>query len=84
MFTDTGSEPLALLPSGSVAGLYTAGKMAVSVDLSHGSFTNIQVGTVSVTDRIAARGVYTFDPLKLRSLSFSTWRRGGRLPPRIS
>lgn len=71
VYTDTGSQPLAILPSGSVTALFTHGDTAAAIDLSHGSFTNIQVGTVSITDRIAARGVYTLDVRKLRVLSFS-------------
>ncbi|HSK02293.1 MAG TPA: hypothetical protein VK932_13670, partial [Kofleriaceae bacterium] len=70
-YTDTGSEPLAILPSGSVTALYTHGDTAAAIDLSHGSFTNLQVGTVSVTDRITARGIHTLDFRKLRTLSFS-------------
>ncbi len=74
VFTDndpTGSQPLAILPTGSVTALYTHGDTAAAVDLSHGSFTNIQVGTVSITDRITGRGIFTLDVQKLRTLSFS-------------
>lgn len=71
VYTDTGSEPLALLPNGSITLLYTSGETAGALELSHGTATNVQVGTVSITDRIGARGVYTLDADKLRSLSFS-------------
>lgn len=71
VFTDNGSEPIALLPTGSITALYTRGNKTGALDLSHGSLTNIQVGTVSVSDRIAVRGTYTIDERKLRILSFS-------------
>ncbi len=71
VFTDNGSEPVALLPTGSITALYTRGNKSGALDLSHGSLTNIQVGTVSVSDRIAVRGTYTLDERKLRILSFS-------------
>ncbi|HWO21452.1 MAG TPA: hypothetical protein VNO30_21940 [Kofleriaceae bacterium] len=72
VFSDSGSRPLALLPTGSITALYTFGDTAISADLSHGALTNIQVGTVSITDKVTARGVYTLDALKQRTLSFST------------
>jgi hypothetical protein len=58
VFTDNdhlpnGNQPLAILPTASAVALYTQGDTSVAVDLSHGSFTNLQVGTVSVTDRIS-------------------------------
>jgi hypothetical protein len=72
VFIDNGSRPLAVLPTGSITGLYTFRDTTVAIDLSHGSLTNIQVGTVSITDRITARGIYTLNAQKLRTLSFST------------
>lgn len=71
VFIDNGSRPLALLPTGSITGLYTFGDTTIAFDLSHGSLTNIQVGTVSITDRVTARGIYTLNAQKLRALSFS-------------
>jgi hypothetical protein len=71
VYTDTGSKPLAVLPSGSIILLHTAGNISAGVDLSHGTTTNIQVGTVSITDRIGARGIYTLNAEKVRILSFS-------------
>lgn len=71
VYTDSGSEPVALLPTGSFTALYTRGNTAAAVDLSHGAITNIQVGTVSISDRISGRGIFTLDQRKLRILSFS-------------
>jgi hypothetical protein len=71
VFTDTGSKPLALLPTGSATVHYTAGNAVASLEANHGTATNLQVGSVSLTDRVTARGVVTIDPIKLRVLSFS-------------
>ncbi len=76
VFTDNdhlpmGNQPLAILPTASAAALYSHGDTSIAIDLSHGSFTNLQVGTVSVTDRITARGIYMLDFRKLRTISFS-------------
>jgi hypothetical protein len=71
VYTDTGSRPLAFLPSGSAAILYTIGDAVAGLDVSHGTATNLQVGAVSLTDRIGLREVYTFDATKARVLSFS-------------
>lgn len=71
VYTTTGSEPLALLPTANATAVYTVGNTAAAVELSHGSLTNIQVGTVSVTDRVALRGAFTLNAQKLRVLSFS-------------
>lgn len=71
VFIDNGSQPVAILPTGSITALYTYGNTSAALDLSHGALTNIQVGTVSVTDKITARGILTLDARKLRTISFS-------------
>lgn len=71
VFTDTGSKPLALLPTGTATVLYTGGSIVGSLAASHGTTTNLQVGSVSLADQVTARGVVTIDPIKLRVLSFS-------------
>jgi hypothetical protein len=71
VFTDTGSRPLAFLPTGSVAARYTAGATVTALEVSHGSATNLSVGAVSLADRITARGVILLDERSLRTLSFS-------------
>ena len=71
VYSDTGSEPLALLPTGSASLRYSVGNTLAAVEYSHGSATNLQVGTVSLTDWITARGVLTLNAAKLRALSFS-------------
>jgi hypothetical protein len=71
LYTDTGSEPLAFLPTASATARYTVGNITGGLEASHGSSTNIQVGTVSITDRIGVRGVITLDTMTSRVLSFS-------------
>jgi hypothetical protein len=71
VFTDTGSKPLALLPTGSASVRYSANTTAGGLELSHGTTTNLQVGSVAITDRLTARGSVTIDPIKARALSFS-------------
>ena len=71
VYTDTGSKPLVFTPAFSVF-LNVDGKTtAGGVEISHGAVTNIQVGTVSLTDKIAARGVYTLDLLSERVITAS-------------
>lgn len=71
VYTGSGSGLVAFLPTGSLTALYTRGNTTAALDLNHGALTNIQVGTVSLSDRITARGIFTLDQRKLRILSFS-------------
>jgi hypothetical protein len=71
VYTDTGSKPLAFLPSGSANVNYTIGNVVAALAFTHGTDTNLQVGTISLADQLTARGVITIDPEKLRVLSFS-------------
>lgn len=71
VFTKTGSEPLALLPIGNVIARYTAGSMVGLADFTQDIGFNLQVGTVSLTDQLTARGIYTLDPTKARVIAFS-------------
>ncbi len=71
VYTDAGSKPLAFTPTGSIAALYGGRDWAGGIDASHSTLTNIQVGTVSVSDRVAARGIYTMDLRKRRTASAS-------------
>jgi len=71
VFTDTGSRPLAILPSGSASLHYTLGDVGAAVDFSHGTATNLQVGSVSLTDALSARGSIMLDNRKARTLGFS-------------
>jgi hypothetical protein len=71
LYTATGSRPVALLPTGSASVRYSARQTVSSLELSHGSQTNLQVGSVSLADRITARGVVTLDERALRAVSFS-------------
>jgi hypothetical protein len=71
VYTAGESQPLALLPTASASANYTFRNASIGADASHGALTNIQVGTVSLTDRISGRGSYVIDERKLRVLSFS-------------
>jgi hypothetical protein len=71
VYTDTGSKPLAFLPSGGASVNYTIGNVVAAVAFTHGTQTNLQVGSISVADQLTARGVINIDPDKLRVLSFS-------------
>ncbi|HEU4728456.1 MAG TPA: hypothetical protein VFT22_11215 [Kofleriaceae bacterium] len=71
VYIDTGSRPLAFLPSGSANLRYTLGDIAGAVNVSHGTATNLQVGSVSLTDQITAHGIVTLDSRESRVLSFS-------------
>jgi hypothetical protein len=71
VYTDTGSEPLAFLPAASATVRYAAYNMVAAVDVSHGTATNLQVGAISLTDKITARGIITLDPRVFRTLAFS-------------
>jgi hypothetical protein len=71
-YTDTGSQPLAFLPTGAATLRYTVGaNIDAALEVFHGSATNIQVGTVSISDRVTARGVMVLDALKARVASLS-------------
>ena len=71
VYTDTGSKPLALLPTGSASVRYTLSNLIPALDFTPGTATNLQVGSVTVTDKITARGIFTLDPRELRALTFS-------------
>lgn len=72
IFTDTGSEPLAFLPTGSLALRYTpAPDIGVGIDFTHGTATNLQVGSVSLTDRLGVHGAIAIDSRKARGVAFS-------------
>jgi hypothetical protein len=71
VYTDTGSKPLALLPTGSASLRYSAYNAIGAIDFTHGTATNLQVGSVSVTDKVTVRGIFTLDPREVRALTFS-------------
>jgi hypothetical protein len=71
VFTDTGSEPLAFLPSGGASVRYTVGNILAALSYARGTTTNLQLGSISLSDEITARGVITLDPDSGRSLAFS-------------
>lgn len=71
VYTDTGSRPLAILPSGSASVHYTLGEVGAGLDFSHGTVSNLQVGTVSLADSLTARGNVVLDSRKARAVTFS-------------
>jgi hypothetical protein len=71
VYTGTGSKPLGILPSGSASVNYTLGDAVVALDFRHGTATNLQVGSVSLTDSLTARGNIVLDGRKARALTFS-------------
>jgi hypothetical protein len=71
VYTGTGSKPLAFLPSGGANASYTIGDVVTALAFTHGTQTNLQVGSISVADQLTARGVISIDADKLRVLSFS-------------
>lgn len=71
VYTATGSKPLGILPSGSASVHYTLGEVGLALDFKHGTATNLQVGSVSLTDSLTARGNIVVDSRKARALTFS-------------
>jgi hypothetical protein len=72
IFIDTSSEPLAFLPTGSLAVRYTPKPdVGLGIDFTHGTATNLQVGSVSITDRLGVHGAIMIDSRKARGVAFS-------------
>lgn len=72
VFIDSGSRPFALLPAGAASLRYTPRPdVGASLDFSHGTQTNLQVGSVSITDQLTVRGAIALDSRKGRALAFS-------------
>jgi hypothetical protein len=71
VYTGTGSEPLAFLPSGGASVRYTVGNIVAALAVTHGTATNLQLGSISLASEVTARGVISLDPDKGRSLAFS-------------
>jgi hypothetical protein len=71
VYSNTGSQPLAFLPAGSASVRYSLYNAVAALDVSHGTAINLQVGSVSLADKVTARGIITLDPREYRALSFS-------------
>ena len=72
VFIDSGSRPVAFLPAGALSLRYTPRPdVGASLDFSHGTQTNLQVGSLSITDQLAVRGAIALDSRKGRALAFS-------------
>jgi hypothetical protein len=71
VYSNNGSQPLAFLPAGGASVRYSLYNAVAALDVSHGTAINLQVGAVSLTDKVTARGIITLDPLEYRALSFS-------------
>lgn len=72
VFIDSSSKPLAFLPTGALALRYALRPdVGGGIDFSHGTATNLQVGSISLTDRLTVHGAIALDPRKGRALAFS-------------
>lgn len=71
VYTDTGSRPLAFLPAGTASLRYSRGDVGVVLDVSQGTATNLQVGSISLTDQVSVRGDVALDSREARTLGFS-------------
>ncbi|TMQ09442.1 MAG: hypothetical protein E6J90_38030 [Deltaproteobacteria bacterium] len=72
VFTDTGSRPLAFLPAGALSVRYALGEsIGGAFDFSHGTATNLQVGSISLTDRATVHGNVAIDTREARAIAFS-------------
>jgi hypothetical protein len=72
VFTDTGSKPLAFLPAGALSLRYTPqADVGGGIDISHGTNTNLQIGSVSLTDQVSVHGAIAIDARKSRGVAFS-------------
>ena len=72
VFTDTGSRPLAFLPAGALSVRYAYTEfVGGGLDFSHGTATNLQVGSISITDRVSVHGNIAIDPRRGRAIAFS-------------
>jgi hypothetical protein len=69
--TLAGSYPLAILPTGSVNASYQMRDSALSWSFTHGAATNLQTGTVAMTDVVSARAAVSFDPVRARAFGVS-------------
>ncbi|HEY0482126.1 MAG TPA: hypothetical protein VGD37_31620 [Kofleriaceae bacterium] len=72
VFIDAGSRPVAFLPAGSASLRYALREdIGGGIDFSHGTATNLQVGSVSITDRVSVHGNYALDSRIGRAVAFS-------------
>jgi hypothetical protein len=69
--TLAGSYPLAIVPTGSVTAQYLARNAIGSFGVTQGATTNLQTGTVSMTQQMFVRGLMSFDSLRPRLLGAS-------------
>lgn len=71
VYIDDGPRPVAVLPTGDASLLYSSGTKSGSIEASQAANMNLQLGTATTTTRVGVRGTMVFDPIKLRTLSFS-------------
>ncbi len=71
VLTFAGSYPLAIVPTGSLTARYRAGTAGGSLSFTHGAATDLQTGTVSMSDAVVVRGLVGFDPTESRVLAAS-------------
>lgn len=72
ILTLTGSTPLAIVPTGSAAAQVQLGRTATAaVSYTRGATSNLQTGTVAMTDQVSVRGFASFDARHPRFLGIS-------------
>jgi len=71
VYADTGSRPVAILPTGSAAVRFFAGKGLGAVSYNHGAATNVQTGTVATNDSVVATAIVNFDLVRPQLLTVS-------------
>lgn len=71
VYIDEGPRPVAVLPTGDASLFYSFGNKSGSIEASQAANMNLQLGTATTTTRVGVRGTMVFDPIKLRTLSFS-------------
>jgi hypothetical protein len=69
--TLSGSYPLSIVPTSSGTVQYLAGNALGSLAISQGATTDLQTGTVSMTEQASLHGLVSFDALRPRLLGAS-------------
>ncbi|MDX2088411.1 MAG: hypothetical protein SFX73_11200 [Kofleriaceae bacterium] len=71
VYTDHDSKPLALLPTMSATLNFWTNKTNFAVEASRGAMPNLQIGTISIANRVVMRGLVMLDEAKQRAVRFS-------------
>ncbi len=71
VLTFAGSYPLALVPTASATVRYLGTVVAGSLAYAHGVTTDVQTGTVTMSDSVVGHALASFDPVRPRVLGVS-------------